>query len=66
MSHQEDTSKTILPEEEVSTLTDLHRIVVCDDAGIAYCECESGEVNLDETGNYECSQYRLMKSLVSG
>lgn len=66
MSHQEDNIKIILPEEESSTLTDIHRIVVCDDAGIAYCECESGEVTLEENGRYECSQYRLAKFLVSG
>lgn len=66
MTAIQDTAGSQLPAEEVSTLTEKHRIIFCEDAGIAYCECETGEVTLEENGLYECSQYRLTKCLVSG
>lgn len=59
-------SDTSIPAEESATLGEIHRIIVCDDADVVYCECESGEVTRDDNGNYECSQYRLTKCLVSG
>jgi len=65
MTAIKDTAGSPLPAEEATTLTEQHRIVVCD-TGVAYCECESGEVTQSENGDYECSKYRLMKFLVSG
>lgn len=65
MTAIKDTAGSPLPAEEVATLIEQHHIIVCD-SGVAYCECETGEVTLEENGLYECSQYRLTKCLVSG